>query len=197
MKSKGQENFIYRGCGAIITLVGPTGAFSFPSVCRRWRCPECRRRLIEEHLRDIRSCFARLRCLQVFVGSRKEDGKELSNFCNRNLRGCYVRIRCLGETVIISDRKFPGARRHDKKKFLREALPVILDRPWYEGTRVAYSRGFKKVPAKEPVYYARVFYDAAEEYKSLRSKKDKAQWIAACGNIRIFAKGREFLQNEL
>jgi hypothetical protein len=104
----------------------------------------------------------------------------------------------LEATVIISNRKFLDAKRSDKRKFLREELPKILDLPWVSGKRITYSRGFREVPVYEgSPYYALVFGDAAEEYRALRSETDKAQWIAARENIRIFAKGRVFLENEL
>ena len=197
MKTRGEEISTWRGCGMPVTLVGPHGSSSFPTRCRTWPCPVCREILINEYIRKIKNAFMALPCVHVFVGYRQEKGKDLSNFIQHNVHGHYCRINGLDTSAIISDRKFDGAKRNDKKNFLENNLPDILNQSWEEGRRVSFSKGWiEPDKKKESDYWGIVLGNVRKDFYKLHSDEEKKAWLSKQQIFKLFTKGAEFLGQE-
>ncbi len=182
----------------LVTLVGPSGAISFNLLCMEWKCPSCRKKLIKKYMVKISDAYMELPCIQVFVGFRTESGKKLSNFISQNVSSHHSRINGLDISVIISDRKFVGAKRHDKKKFLENTLPDILNHPWEKGRRVSFSKAWIVPEEKEESYYwGMLVGDARKEFNKFRSDGEKKAWLLKQHMYRKFPKWLEFLGQEL
>lgn len=207
MKIKGDANadLSRPKCPIPVTVVGPHGAYNSYSYCKGWNCPICRPKLIKDHNENICNIFIELSCVQVFVAYKKERGKELSNFISR-----YVGIKCkdyhhkhcringIDESVIISDRKFPGSKRIDKRNFLHDILPEILNSPWEKGQRVSFTRGLNKTKKKaKSGEYCRLLGHVSEDYDNLHSDEERAVWIKRQAIFKLHNKGKEFLEKNL
>lgn len=195
MKEQGKDDAVLSGCGMWVTVVGPRGAYSFPSLCKRWMCTKCRKILIKILIDKIQGCFGELPCVQVFVGYSKEKGKELSNFTSKNVNGHYCRINGVNTSVIISDKKFNGAERNDKIKFLRKTLPEILNQPWEKGKRVSFSLGWIEPHEKEESNnWVMIVGDVCDEFHKLNSDEEKKAWLLKQIILRRYKKGAKFLE---
>lgn len=139
----------------------------------------------------------KLSCVHVFIGYRQEKGKDLSNFIQHNLHGHYCRINGLDTSAIISDRKFDGAERTDKKKFLENTLPEILNQPWEKGRRVSFFKGWIEPDKKqESNNWGILVGDVCTEFENLCSDEDKKAWLSKQPILKLFPKGAKFLGQE-
>lgn len=199
MKTYGKENYILgrRPCGMNVTLVGSNSAYSFPLFCKTWKCEKCRKDKIKYYIFIIRTAFNNLTCVHLFVGQRPEKRKKLSNFITKYVGGHYCRINGMDTSTIISDKKFDGAKRRDKNKFLENTLPEILDEPWEEGRRISFSRGWiEPDEKKESDWFAMIDGDLEDEYKKLSSDAEKREWLKKQTFLRTTTKGKEFLNQK-
>lgn len=130
-------------CEKFVTVVGGSdGPKEFQFFCFSWSCSKCRQWLIEIYKWKISRSLECHAGVQVFVDIRSEKGKELSNFLS-SCKGLYYSIKTPDGTWVISTKNFPQAKRKDKKKFIEEDLPKILDTPWTGGKRVNSSSELK------------------------------------------------------
>jgi hypothetical protein len=197
LKEQGEDGAVLSGCGMLFTVVGPHGASSFPLLCKTWRCPKCRKKLIADYIDKIRHNFMKLPCVQVFVGYRTEKGKDLSNFTSQNVSGHYCQIGGMDISVIISDRKFDGVKRFDKIKFLRKTIPEILNQPWDKGRRISFSLGWIETEVKPPPkYWAMIDGDVCIEFYKLLSDEEKKAWLNKQKIYQMYPKGKKFLNQE-
>lgn len=211
MKKQGEKHVVYGGCGMLVTVVGPDGAYSFPRPCKMWKCPKCREKKIAHYIFKISDQFLDLPSVHIFVGYRMEKGKVLSNFTNQNCSGRYCRINGIDTSVIISDRKFDGAERYDKKKFLDKNLPVIMNQAWEKGKRVSFSKEWVETLAEaeerkeeekrlnngiteeDSGYWAMVVGNVCTEFYQLQTDKEKKDWLNKQQIYQVYPAGKKFL----
>lgn len=139
--------------------------------------------------------------VQVFVGVLYgKQGKDLSNWISKNLHEKpYWRILSEGKATIISSRSFPGAKRHDKRNFMRKILPTILDEPWTKGKRISCSKSISKLFPKNRSTGANVHYGFVagynqNEYAQLKTDYDKAVWMSKQEYFYPYPEGLELLK---
>lgn len=182
-------------CGSRTTCVGPNGAYLIRFFCGRWSCPDCRQRMTDEHVNAITRSF--LPKVQVFVGHRMETGPALRKIL-RDVDS-YWCILCNDGAVIISSRKFPGAERRDKNKFLHENLRGIFDKAWLGGKRVSHSKDFNKLPnpRKNEPLYAIVPGNKIAEYGKLINEEERAYWLAGLEDGILRKPGKELIKKHV
>jgi hypothetical protein len=181
-----------------------------------WNCAKCREKRIDYYIHQISYKFMDLPCVHIFVGKRTEKGKDLSNFTSQNVSGRYCRINGLNTSAIISDRKFDGAARYYKKKFLEKTLPEILNQPWAKGRRVSFSKEWIETKAEEREkgeaekekgsnrgakeeesgYWAMIVGDVCKEFSELRSDEERRGWLTKQSIYQLYKKGENFLGQE-
>jgi hypothetical protein len=195
MRERPEDHVVLGGCGQLVTVVGPNGAYSFKKPCMMWNCKRgCRKKLIAHYIKKIRHNFMKLRCVQIYFGYRNERGKNLSNFTSKNVIGHYCRINGLDTSAIISDKKFTGSERRDKRNFLINTLPEILNQPWERGQRISFSKGWIEIQEKEePRFWAMVDGDLSSEFLRLRTDEERRIWLSNRQIVRLFKKGEKFL----
>lgn len=132
-------------CGTMATRILQDSAGNLFAVetklpCDRWDCPECGPRMVAKHVDRAKYHFTRV---VVYVGTVLLTKEKLPYFLRRNIRKPYMSIRMKAETVIISGSTFPESQGIDKRKFLKDKLPVILGEI-RSGRSVSYSRDRKR-----------------------------------------------------
>lgn len=195
MKEQPENHIVLGGCGQWVTVVGPNGAYSFKKPCKMWNCKRgCKKKLIAHYIKKIRHNFMNLPCVQIFLGYRNEKDKALSNFTTKNVTGHYCRINGLDTSAIISDKKFTGSKRRDKRNFLINTLPEILNQPWERGRRVSFSKGWIEIQEKEESrFWAIIIGDLSSEFRRLRTDEERRAWISNRQILKLFKKGKRFL----
>jgi len=130
-------------CGSPVTFVGPNSAVEIWRLeCRRWSCERCRDGTVNQYRWKITLCFEGLAGPHLYVKDITKSAKELSNFLQRQTRGAFVCIRTAEETaVVVATRQFlkDKGHRRDKRKYLKDELPKLLDAAWPGGKRISCS----------------------------------------------------------
>lgn len=186
-------------CGCRVSAIGKEGAWSFEYRCRSWRCFRgvCNEALKRDYCVRISLDFG-TPLVHVFFARHPERGAPLSKWVKKNVRGSYWRISSDSDTVIMSDRSFPGAVRLHRSK-LRQFVEAELGRPWSrKGRRVSSSRRFKPAPKqeKDSKAYAWIPSEREREFSELASDYGRARWLFHNHGalIRKFKAGDQLLK---
>jgi hypothetical protein len=184
LRKRGRENPKYYSfsslCGKKVTSLGPRGASSFEYKCKSWNCVRnvCNIKLKEDYCFRIAVDFGQP-LVHVFVARRAEKGQRLSNRIKRKVDGDYWWISSDTDTVIMSNRTFPGAVRLHRTKLMAFAGNEF-DKKWSgEGRRVSCSRIFQHETkkGKKSGSYGLIHPDFAGPFYKLRTEIDQAHWL--------------------
>jgi hypothetical protein len=198
MLKRGRKNadwsYLFFRCGDPVTVLTKTGAFWRKEDCDRWDCDLCRKRKIKEYQEKVTEQFPGA---IVCIGEAKMKGRALSRFLSRSIPKPYFAVRLDDHSVIIANKRFDRSKLRNKKKFVDNVLPEILN-TIRSGRVVSLSRkenimNKNKVEHVSP-YYGKIPGDRVEEWKRLLNDKERAYWLRRQPGIRLFKAGKTLLE---
>jgi len=179
-KNSGRKLF---KCGTKHTVVGERGSFTINYFCGRWDCERCKKYKTEELQKKIN----RFKGIFVYEGQVPDEKR----WIEKNIKGDYRCIQFDKQKVIVTDGKFPGCNRREKRAFIRE-LPELLE-PITEGRRISGRRSDLASKKSKSDHLALVPGDCVKKLEGM-DLHDKGLWLRNQPEKVIYPNGQRLLE---